>query len=162
MTTITCLMCEKELDHVVPDDEFYGEMGNSTNVPNIQPYDGVMFVAEGNYGSKVHDPCDEDAGILIAVVCDECVVKHRDRLHTMRSTACVEPFDPLEHVAVVDLAQGNSVDAAANALRSAWDAAYYAQYGHTCIYCAGTIGAAPDDPNPCVCGEQHTPKPKEE
>ncbi len=82
MTTITCLLCGKQLDPVVPNNQFYGEMGNDANVPNVQPYGGVMFVAEGNYGSTVHDPI-EGGNALVAIVCDECLLAHQDRFSTL-------------------------------------------------------------------------------
>lgn len=103
MTNITCIVCGKVLEPVVTDTTFYGEMEYAKDMPNVQPYDGVVFTATGNYGSAVHDPYGPEAELLVAVVCDECVTKYHDRLHTMRNAEDIDRFDPLDYLVVVDL-----------------------------------------------------------
>jgi hypothetical protein len=63
--TLPCIICDKELDAVAP--EF------QTN----QPYDAVSFIAYGQYGSTVFDPCDGRGTYLEVNICDECLIKKR-------------------------------------------------------------------------------------
>jgi hypothetical protein len=44
--------------------------------------DGVIYSTSGNYGSTVLD----DNGSIVFVICDACLVKHRDRLRAYSVT----------------------------------------------------------------------------
>jgi len=65
-----CIACGKVLRNVTDD---------SVN----QPYEGTAFTSAGHYGSTVFDPMD--GSYLEIIVCDECLVAHRDRVLIGRS-----------------------------------------------------------------------------
>lgn len=66
MKTIPCLVCDKELTNWDWSDE------------HIQPLSGLHFKSYGHYGSAVFDPMDGSS--LDIAVCDECLLKHKDKI----------------------------------------------------------------------------------
>jgi hypothetical protein len=61
--TTPCVRCGRVLDEVMPHDS------------HNQPDGGVVFVAHGNYGSKVFDQGLMDREFLEVIVCDECLTR---------------------------------------------------------------------------------------
>jgi hypothetical protein len=57
--TLPCIICNRELENVVPASE-----GN-------QPYGGTAFFTHGHYGSTYFDPVDGTA--LEINLCDDCL-----------------------------------------------------------------------------------------
>jgi len=55
---LRCLICSVGLERVTLD--------------HPQPVGGLVFRADGNYGSRVFDPVAE-TGRILALICDECV-----------------------------------------------------------------------------------------
>lgn len=79
-TVTPCFMCGKELTAVSKTDE-----------KSNQPYDGVAFRANGNFGSAVFDPePDEEPALRAEInICDDCLVAHRDRVRVSRMSRLV-------------------------------------------------------------------------
>lgn len=61
MSTLNCIVCDKELTSAIPDG-----MGEN------QPYQGTVFTSGGHYGSTVWDPMSDT--FLEITVCDECLM----------------------------------------------------------------------------------------
>lgn len=90
MTTMHCLICDRVLDLVAK---------NTT-----QPWDGLTFVAHGNYGSRVYDPF-KNRTQLHAVICDACVTERLDRIMGVTPTAPPPTFEYRRLVSVKDLTE---------------------------------------------------------
>jgi hypothetical protein len=63
---IPCICCGKSLENVTQ-----LTLGN-------QPYNGIVCVAYGNYGSRIFDPIGESE-ILEFSLCDECLILKLDK-----------------------------------------------------------------------------------
>lgn len=68
---LPCIVCGKELTPV-----WFSPTANKKDLH--QPHDAVMFRSSGNYGSTIFDPCDRSE--IEINVCDECVVRHQNRI----------------------------------------------------------------------------------
>lgn len=67
-----CIVCGVQLEPAMPFDDC-GHL----------PYAGTMFdCGSGHYGSTVWDTMDESLALEI-VVCDACLLKHRDRVQVV-------------------------------------------------------------------------------
>lgn len=64
---LPCVVCGRGLKHALPNGP------EDTNQPN----EGVVFIAQGNYGSTVFDPFGENI-FLEVNICDDCLI---DRSH---------------------------------------------------------------------------------
>jgi len=67
---------------------------------NYPVYGGLIFRANGNFGSTVFDPITEDKRLII-YVCDECVVNNIDKVDLIydienKTKAKQKPFNPEE------------------------------------------------------------------
>lgn len=54
------------------------QMGLGQQRPYKEPVDAVIFVASGNFGSRLFDPMNGTQ--LIAHICDQCLLDKADRL----------------------------------------------------------------------------------
>lgn len=88
---LPCIVCNKALDSAIP---AHIESEN-------QPNEGTVFTSRGNYGSTVWDPMS-DSTIIEITVCDECLVKHKNRVLqgaiTRRTEIKYEPWEPYDQV----------------------------------------------------------------
>ncbi len=75
---LTCLVCGKRLESV--NDE-------------LQPYDGVICLTGGNYGSTVFDPMNGSTALYF-VLCDQCLVAKKDYIYLVRGDAPPEVYNP--------------------------------------------------------------------
>jgi hypothetical protein len=86
MQAVPCIVCNKKLRNVLVDAE-------------NQPYQGTAFQTHGHYGSTVFDPMDGQ--YLEINVCDECLMKHADRVlmgRDRRMVICEGSVVGYEHV----------------------------------------------------------------
>jgi hypothetical protein len=89
---VNCFKCLKELEPAFPGSEKFEDNGEVAG--------GLIFTANGNYGSRVYDPV-MSAPNLVVWICDDCVVEHKE-LVSMRSYASFQTqviwkdFDPEE------------------------------------------------------------------
>lgn len=71
--TVQCFICEKVLKRVL----------EGRDSESVQPYDGLMFHSNGNYGSSLYDPAfsaiSGGAPKLVIVICDECMKERQAR-----------------------------------------------------------------------------------
>lgn len=75
---MSCLVCGS---HV--------ETDGGTLRQNVNWHKGAEFRSHGNFGSQVHDM----DGVLIAVVCDGCIIRRRDRMvHVARPASRAPEF----------------------------------------------------------------------
>lgn len=58
----------------------------------LAPYEALLFIARGNYGSAVYDPMS-DREYLLVIICDACIVKAAGQGNVMQVTKVPRPED---------------------------------------------------------------------
>lgn len=69
MSSMLCFGCGKHLQPVT-----------DTGECEMQPWDGTMWSATGNFGSGIYDPGTKTTELLIHV-CDTCLLQRIERVH---------------------------------------------------------------------------------
>jgi hypothetical protein len=70
----------------------FGERGGIDDGDFHQPYAATSFSSGGHFGSTVWDPMSGHRELMINV-CDECLVKHKDRVSMVVRTPRPSIFD---------------------------------------------------------------------
>lgn len=74
---LPCLICGSEFDPA------FGPAIVASTV--TEPSEGTTFISHGNYGSTVFDPTPTSVLSLRVNICDQCLLKHKDRILIVRA-----------------------------------------------------------------------------
>lgn len=83
-TVINCFKCNKQLDSV-------WRSLDRDEAP-VQPHDGVTFLAGGNYGSRIWDPCTSSLNLRI-IICDDCLRENASNVLVVRRIAVADKYE---------------------------------------------------------------------
>jgi hypothetical protein len=71
LCNVSCIVCGTKL-------AFAGPTGEAVR---LQPYNGLVCFAPGNYGSTLFDPSGNEGGQrLVFIICDNCMRERSDRV----------------------------------------------------------------------------------